>query len=574
MANFVSSIQWDLSQIDLNSYVRNGGDAGLEQGANITFNGQTYPDLFWADEIGGWELNVLGSGIQANSAGEVTQGTVNVVGEIDPANSAILWYAEGLSTSAVAIYNAAQTSSNQDELDLFQSALAGNDTITLSPYDDVMGGFAGDDRITGNGGDDLLDGGSGSDTAIFSTARADATVTFDGDTVVVSTPGEGTDRLTNFEFLSFAGGVYSIASFGSSAPVVDATQTIGTVIGAATDFMVDATDANGDPLAFTAGTPRHGTVTGGADGAFRYTPDAGYLGKDSFDVVVSDGSTSATQTVAVSVSLPIESDWRLIASTGSSVDIGGSGRIFGNTGFQEVSVLDLPGTITFDASFNKGGDVVHLAGDAADWQVVRFGSSAIFSDGDTFVTLPLGSAGLAVAFDDGVRSLHFDTATDEIKIGDQVFGDELVAITAGPDGSSLPTGADPDAASRLLLTEGSEVTAAGVLNIFGTTGSETVTINGGNVTFDPSFNRGGDEVKLDQPAPDFTGARSGSNVVLDSDQTDLVLPIGSQGMILSFTTFAGDERELIFDEAEGAIYIGQQVIDTTPAVLYGIIVDT
>ncbi|WFR60916.1 Ig-like domain-containing protein [Paenibacillus amylolyticus] len=53
---------------------------------------------------------------------------------------------------------------------------------------------------------------------------------------------------------------------------------------------VTATDPDGDPLTFTLNSiPANGTVVVNVDGTFTYTPNAGYIGTDSFTVLVSDG---------------------------------------------------------------------------------------------------------------------------------------------------------------------------------------------------------------------------------------------------------------------------------------------
>lgn len=66
------------------------------------------------------------------------------------------------------------------------------------------------------------------------------------------------------------------------------------------------TDADGDTLAaiLVAG-PEHGTLTLLSDGAFTYTPEAGYSGMDSFRYKASDASAdSATVTVSILIRLP------------------------------------------------------------------------------------------------------------------------------------------------------------------------------------------------------------------------------------------------------------------------------
>jgi VCBS repeat-containing protein len=86
-------------------------------------------------------------------------------------------------------------------------------------------------------------------------------------------------------------GVYGVAN-GRSLTV---SSDMGVL---ANDF-----DADHDTLsAIKLSDPAHGTVTLNADGAFTYTPTAGYTGTDSFICKVNDGSTdSATATVGLNV---------------------------------------------------------------------------------------------------------------------------------------------------------------------------------------------------------------------------------------------------------------------------------
>ena len=79
---------------------------------------------------------------------------------------------------------------------------AGADTIT---------GNAKGNEITGNGGNDTIDGGAGTDVAIFAGNKATYTISQSGSTVTVAGGSDGTDALTNVEFLKFDDGVWSIA---------------------------------------------------------------------------------------------------------------------------------------------------------------------------------------------------------------------------------------------------------------------------------------------------------------------------------------------------------------------------
>lgn len=94
-----------------------------------------------------------------------------------------------------------------------ENAIGGSD-------DDTITGNGSDNEITGGGGDDTIDGGDGTDVAIFSGAYADYTVTDNGDgtyTVSDTLGGDGSDRLTNIEFLRFSDLDYSIGDGQTSS---------------------------------------------------------------------------------------------------------------------------------------------------------------------------------------------------------------------------------------------------------------------------------------------------------------------------------------------------------------------
>lgn len=100
-------------------------------------------------------------------------------------------------------------------------------------------------------------------------------------------------------------------SYGScasnSAPVADA-QNLLVPPGVGTPLTLTGTDADYDPLTFlTNSLPAHGTLSAfnPNTGAITYTPNAGYLGPDSFTFRVADGCvTSAPVTVNLTVGTP------------------------------------------------------------------------------------------------------------------------------------------------------------------------------------------------------------------------------------------------------------------------------
>lgn len=75
---------------------------------------------------------------------------------------------------------------------------------------DILFGFGGNDRFTGGADDDTLSGGDGAgDTAVYSGPQARYTVQIerDGVTVIDRSGAEGTDQLSEVEFLSFGDAV-------------------------------------------------------------------------------------------------------------------------------------------------------------------------------------------------------------------------------------------------------------------------------------------------------------------------------------------------------------------------------
>ena len=87
----------------------------------------------------------------------------------------------------------------------------------------------------------------------------------------------------------------------NDAPVTDSAGTLAVTEDVAATGTITATDVDGDTLTYAYSTPTKGTIASGTDGAYTYTPSADLNGSDSFIVTVSDGTASATQTVAVSI---------------------------------------------------------------------------------------------------------------------------------------------------------------------------------------------------------------------------------------------------------------------------------
>ncbi|MEM7545403.1 MAG: tandem-95 repeat protein [Pseudomonadota bacterium] len=85
-------------------------------------------------------------------------------------------------------------------------------------------------------------------------------------------------------------------------------DAVATQVGQAVvvDVLANDIDVDGDALSVVAnGTAANGTVVDNGDGTITYTPDAGFLGSDSFEYTVSDGA-GPTDTATVSVDVTDE----------------------------------------------------------------------------------------------------------------------------------------------------------------------------------------------------------------------------------------------------------------------------
>jgi len=100
--------------------------------------------------------------------------------------------------------------------------------------DTITGNNKGNE-ITGNAGDDIIDGSGGTDVAKYDENYANYSVSNSGSSVSVSHTGgsadEGTDTLTNIEYIEFADGYYNVATStfnnGVATPALSGTETGG-----------------------------------------------------------------------------------------------------------------------------------------------------------------------------------------------------------------------------------------------------------------------------------------------------------------------------------------------------------
>ncbi len=130
---------------------------------------------------------------------------------------------------------------------------SGNDTIIGNSANNVLSGGAGDDTITGGGGTTPLTAALARIPRSFPQPCRSPRSSGVATAAFKSLGPDGTDTLTNIEFLNFNGQLISTAQFGDTAPVVTVTGSIVLATGAsltisAANLPISVTDAEGDPV--------------------------------------------------------------------------------------------------------------------------------------------------------------------------------------------------------------------------------------------------------------------------------------------------------------------------------------
>ncbi|MBI1687089.1 Ig-like domain-containing protein, partial [Caulobacter hibisci] len=92
------------------------------------------------------------------------------------------------------------------------------------------------------------------------------------------------------------------ANTNHAPELVSDTATVTAGASVSGNVLSNDKDADGDALtASLKAGPSHGTVTLAADGSYKYVAASGYAGSDSFTYTVSDGKTTSSSTVTLTV---------------------------------------------------------------------------------------------------------------------------------------------------------------------------------------------------------------------------------------------------------------------------------
>ena len=297
------------------------------------------------------------------------------------------------------------------------------------------------------------------DSLVYSVAAADqptnGSVAMNADGTYVYTPNADFNGADTFTFTvsdgnggSTTGEVTVTVNPVNDAPVgttpasFSGNEDAPSIAGAVT-----ATDVDGDTLTYTQATnPTNGVVTVNADGTFSYAPNADFNGVDTFDVTVSDGTASITETVTINV-LPVNDDPVAADLTGSTFeDVDFVGQV-------SATDVDAGDTAVFTTAQPVTGGTVSMNPDGS----FTLEPTPNFSGTVTFDYTVTDSGGLT---DTGTVTIEVTPVDDVLTPGvDVIVGSSAADVVLGTEetlnGSDSIDGADGDDLV-FITTEGDE----------------------------------------------------------------------------------------------------------------------
>lgn len=330
------SFDFSSGTLSLDSILYNDGTLTFDMGYQL-----------WADIGSGW-TSVGGVQVVDGQGGGTGSGTVYEVDEttvLSPGNAMTAGTVEAI-TNALNFDLSTLGSLSSDQTVTFAVALSGtrdNHYTFNSGMDDIVVSLI--EGVSGNNVPLATNDTYGVDEEDVLTVSVPGVLANDGDAdgdpltaVKVSDPVNGSLSFSTNGSFSYTPDTnfYGVDSFtyrandgtASSAPatvtitvtnVADApvavAESYGVAAGAslnvaAPGVLGNDSDADGDSLtAVKVSDPLHGSLALTSGGAFVYTPDSGYLGTDSFEYRVYDGSLYGnTVTVSVTVAEPVAGD--------------------------------------------------------------------------------------------------------------------------------------------------------------------------------------------------------------------------------------------------------------------------
>jgi VCBS repeat-containing protein len=307
------------------------------------------------------------------------------------------------------------------------------------------------------------------------------------------TPTAGFVGADSFTFTANDGQVDSNAATVSitvskvNHPPVATNISLSTPEATATPIQLGATDPDGDPLTFSVVTPpAHGGVTGCAPtGACTYTPNANYVGADSFTFQATDNGTPPLSSNAAMVSIMVTNQAPV------------AGAFTFSTPFNVTLPVPAPGVLGLPTS-----DPNHDQMTASVAAMPSHGTLTMNSDGaftyapahqfkgtDTFSYIATDSHGAKSAPATVTITVDIQGGTGPIDYVGTDGPDNFGLVSSSPRGAHIDLGGGSDtygvyfgALHGLVQVADTGTTGLDTLNTYGTNGSDSIVVNGPNIT--------------------------------------------------------------------------------------------
>ena len=317
----------------------------------------------------------------------------------------------------------------------------GNDTII---------GNAADNKLTGGAGNNSLDGVSGTNTAVYSGASTDYQVVSNGDgtwtvTDLRSGSPDGTDTLSNVEFLQFSDGTVALGATTTPTPTVssispDTGANSSDDITNATVLTVSGTAEAGSTVTIYDGSSQSGTYLGNttADTNGNWTFNTGTLaaGTHNFTATATDTNGTSADSSALIVTIDTATPTGGTPALATASDSGTSSS-------DNITKVTNP---TFQVALNSSvavGDTVQLllGGVALAHDVTHTVTAGDISAGHVSLTVTAGDLGadgsksITAKFTDTAGNTS-TTAADVITLDTTAPTGGTPALTSGSDSGS------------------------------------------------------------------------------------------------------------------------------------------
>ncbi|WP_448030786.1 M10 family metallopeptidase C-terminal domain-containing protein [Bradyrhizobium liaoningense] len=388
---------------------------------------------------------------------------------------------------------------------------SGSDTIVGNAIANTLNGGGGNDTITGGAGNDTIDGGSGTDKAVYSGKKANYAINYASAsqtctiTDLRSGSPEGTDVLSGVEYLQFADGTISSATFSSPPVTIEAFGAIKLVqrVG---NYYLDPTSAGVGPTLKSGG----GAIIIGQCGS--YVPIGAEQTASGYDVVWKNGS--ADQYVVWSTDLNgnyLSSLTAVVSGTSATLqsyesilhqDLNGDGTI---TAAATPAVIESAGSTTLA----EVGPNYHLYTGGAGPSLKSGGAAIVIGQCGSYV--PIGAEQTASGYDVVWKN---SSADQYVVWSTDLNGNYLSSLTAVVSGTSATLQSYESILHQDLNGDGT-ITAAATPAVIESAGSTTLAEVGPNYHLytggaGPSLKSGGAAIVIGQ---------CGSYVPIGAEQT-------------------------------------------------------